>query len=188
MFSHRHPVPSLQGTFEEWAFEAASQHRLQTLDAPAQQQKASSAGLHAELATTPCEQKSRQSQRPLTKLVAQIILGMHLLQQRVTKSDEQVAHILQTHVDKVDNFIKETANDLALAIKDIEERIRCLEISFPTRRYWEPCWRMDNSECDYYRAMLRLRISLREPQWQRARCYNTSTRLLGQYLNSIAAA
>ena len=63
---------------------------------------------------------------PLWKLIAQISFGIHLLHQRIAKSEEEVIRILQTHVDEVDGFLEDTGEDFDLAMRDIDERLRLL--------------------------------------------------------------
>lgn len=74
------------------------------------------------------KQKPGEKFHPLWKLVAQISFGMHLLQQGMAKSDEEVIKILQTHVDDVDSFLERTTEDFDLAQGDISERIRYLRL------------------------------------------------------------
>lgn len=74
------------------------------------------------------KQKPGEKFHPLWKLVAQISFGMHLLQQGLAKSDEEVLKILQTHVDEVDGFLERTTEDFDLAQNDINERIRYLKL------------------------------------------------------------
>ncbi|QDS71398.1 hypothetical protein FKW77_003068 [Venturia effusa] len=65
---------------------------------------------------------------PLTKILAQIAFGVHLLHQQLAKSDEEVVKILQSHVDEVDHFVATTEEDLDLALADIKERISYLKL------------------------------------------------------------
>ncbi|KAL8824719.1 MAG: hypothetical protein Q9191_004863 [Dirinaria sp. TL-2023a] len=74
------------------------------------------------------KQKPGEKFHPLWKLVAQISFGMHLLQQGMAKSDEEVIKILQTHVDEIDGFLERTTEDFDLAQNDIDERIRYLRL------------------------------------------------------------
>jgi hypothetical protein len=74
------------------------------------------------------KQKPGENYHPLWKLVAQISFGMHLLHQGLAKSDEEVIKILQTHVDEIDGFLERTTEDLDLAQRDINERIRYLKL------------------------------------------------------------
>lgn len=74
------------------------------------------------------KQKPGEQFHPLWKLVAQISFGMHLLQQGLAKSDEEVIKILQTHVDEIDGFLERTTEDFDLAQGDIDERIRYLKL------------------------------------------------------------
>jgi hypothetical protein len=73
-------------------------------------------------------QKRDEQYHPLWKLTAQIVFGVHLLHTGTAVNDEDVATILQQHVNEVDEFLEDTTEDFDLAQSDIEERIRNLRI------------------------------------------------------------
>ena len=122
-----HPVESMRGAFQESIQEAmdSDQKIRDTLNAATRRLQLLELGDEEVLSE---EYSSRWRQRPnakfhpLWKLIAQISFGVHLLQQKIAKSDEEVIRILQTHVDDVDGFIEDTNADFDLAVKDIEER------------------------------------------------------------------
>ena len=127
-----HPVRSMQSAFEESIFESgedsdaarstseanAEVRRQQLLDS-----KQYDGSWHARW-----KQKPTARHHPLLKLMAQIVFGMHLLQQQQAKSEDEVVKILQTHVNEMDTFVERSSEDFDLAINDIEERIRFLKL------------------------------------------------------------
>lgn len=127
----RHPVPSMQGAFEESIYESSepNPHPKSTdTTAESRRQRVLEVDHYDDAWTTRWKQKPSARHHPLAKLMAQIVFGMHLLHQQAAKSDEEVVKILQTHVDEVDNFLEKTTDDFDLAIKDIAERIRFLKL------------------------------------------------------------
>jgi hypothetical protein len=127
----RHPVPAMQGAFEESIYESSEpnpQPRSKDETAETRRQRVLEARQYDDSWTTRWKQKPSARHHPLAKLMAQIVFGMHLLQQQQAKSDEEVVKILQTHVDEVDNFLERTTEDFDLAIKDIAERIHFLKL------------------------------------------------------------
>ena len=130
-----HPVPTMQGAFEESMAETLEE--AEDPDAPDRASIADSVSRRKTLLeqeeyerTVAGRWKQRPGERfhPLWKLVAQISFGMHLLQQGMAKSDEEVIKILQTHVDEIDGFLERTTEDFDLAQNDINERIRYLRL------------------------------------------------------------
>ncbi|KAK4549189.1 hypothetical protein LTR36_007647 [Oleoguttula mirabilis] len=128
-----HPVTSMQGAFEESILESDEHEQPRVTenkdgDAEARRQKLLDAKQYDDSWATRWKQKAGAQYHPLLKLMAQIVFGMHLLQQQQAKSDEEVVKILQTHVNEVDGFLERTSDDFDLAIADIEERIRHLKL------------------------------------------------------------
>jgi hypothetical protein len=127
-----HPVPSMQGAFEESILESTEEDETvrpaSSHDAETRRQQLLEAQQYDERWETRWRQKKGAQYHPLLKLMAQIVFGMHLLQQGQAKSNEEVVKILQTHVNEVDTFLERTAEDFDLAIADIEERIRHLKL------------------------------------------------------------
>ena len=129
-----HPVPTMQAAFEESMRETLDDG---TEDVPDRYSKADSISRRKMLLEQDqyertvagrWKQKPGEQFHPLWKLVAQISFGMHLLQQGMAKSDEEVIKILQTHVDEIDGFLERTTEDFDLAQGDIDERIRYLKL------------------------------------------------------------
>ncbi|KAI4243035.1 MAG: hypothetical protein L6R40_003726 [Gallowayella cf. fulva] len=130
-----HPVPQMQGAFEESMMEtlnesedAESQDRMSMADSVSRRKMLLEQEEYQRTVAGRWKQRPGEQFHPLWKLVAQISFGMHLLQQGLAKSDEEVIKILQTHVDEIDGFLERTTEDFDLAQGDIDERIRYLKL------------------------------------------------------------
>ena len=129
-----HPVSTMQGAFEESMNETMNDEepevpdRYSKADSAARRKMLLEQTEYERTVAGRWKQKPGEKFHPLWKLVAQISFGMHLLQQGLAKSDEEVLKILQTHVDEVDGFLERTTEDFDLAQKDIDERIRYLKL------------------------------------------------------------
>ncbi|KZF24375.1 hypothetical protein L228DRAFT_95314 [Xylona heveae TC161] len=127
-----HPLSSMQGAFEESLLEtlecAEAQSRLETGDAASKRKRLLRQNSFESTGASRWQKKADERFDPLWKLVAQISFGVHLVHQRLAKSDEEVFRILQTHVDEIDSFIEKTFDDFDLAQKDIQERMEYLRL------------------------------------------------------------
>lgn len=126
-----HPVRSMQGAFEESIVESTEGSRPKPslgLNAEERRKKLLESTQYDDSCTARWQQTKTARYHPCEKLISQIIFGLHLLQQRQAKSEEEVVKILQTHVSEVDTFLERTAEDFQLAINDIDERIRFLKL------------------------------------------------------------
>ena len=130
-----HPVPTMQGAFEESMNETMNDSdepevpdRYSKADSVTRRKMLLEQTQYERTVAGRWKQKPGEKFHPLWKLVAQISFGMHLLQQGLAKSDEEVLKILQTHVDEVDGFLERTTEDFDLAQRDINERIRYLKL------------------------------------------------------------
>lgn len=130
-----HPVPTMQGAFEESMMETLNEtddpdpsDRYSMADSVSRRKMLLEQAEYERTVAGRWRQKPGEKFHPLWKLVAQISFGMHLLQQALAKSEEDVIRILQTHVDDVDGFLERTTEDFELAQSDINERIRYLRL------------------------------------------------------------
>ena len=129
-----HPVPSMQGPFEESILESerpdanATNSTTPKLGAKARHERLLSNSSYNESYNAKWRAQPSSKWHPLSKILAQIVFGIHLLHQQLAKSDEEVVKILQRHVDEVDNFIQYTGEDFELALADIQERINYLKL------------------------------------------------------------
>lgn len=135
-----HPVKTLQGSFEESIVESADDHDGSDSvngSAESRRQTLLEAKKYDESWQTRWKQRATARYHPLLKLIAQIVFGMHLLQQQQAKSEGEVVKILQAHVNEVDTFLEKTAEDFDLANNDIQERIRHLKLPMEHRDVFE---------------------------------------------------
>lgn len=130
-----HPVPALQQAFEESIIEATEDVQYETVplsathpSAELRRQQLLDQDTYDDSWNTRWRQKPSARCHPLTKLIAQIIFGMHLLYNYQAKSDAEVVKILQAHVDDIDGFLEKSTDDIDLAIEDIEERLDFLRL------------------------------------------------------------
>jgi hypothetical protein len=128
-----HPIPGMQGSFEESIADATKEDPK----VPEKKPKLDAKERHQILLDTTQPNETYNAQwratpnsafHPLSKVIAQIAFGVHLLQQELAKSHEDVVKILQTHVDEVDDFLQRTEDDLDVALADIKERINYLKL------------------------------------------------------------
>ena len=125
----RHPVPQLQGPFEESMAESINEtvdrakpdplaRRTMLLEGPT----------YERVCAGRWKQKPGEKFHPLWKISAQMSFGIHLLAEGLAKSEDDVMNILQTHVDDVDGFLESTSEDFDLAQSDVAERLRYLKM------------------------------------------------------------
>ena len=125
----RHPVPQLQGPFEESMAESINEtidnakpdpiaRRTMLIEGPTYQR----------VCAGRWKQKPGEKFHPLWKISAQMSFGIHLLAEGLAKSEDDVMNILQTHVDDVDGFLESTTEDFDLAQSDVSERLRYLKL------------------------------------------------------------
>lgn len=125
-----HPVPSLQGPFEESMVESvneASENDV-PIDAVTRRAILLDSAYYQRVVAGRWKQKPGEKYHPLWKLVAQMSFGLHLLARNMAKSEDEVMKILQAHVDDIDGFLERTAEDFDLAQDDMQERLKCLRL------------------------------------------------------------
>lgn len=129
----QHPIPTMQGAFEESMMEtmnseddAATMARRK--DSVTRRKLLLEQAAYERTVAGRWKQKPNERFHPLWKLVAQISFGMHLLHQGLAKSEEEVMKLLQSHVDEIDGFLERTTEDFDLAQHDITERIHYLKL------------------------------------------------------------
>ena len=127
-----HPVPSMQVAFDESMIESTEESdevvSLGGQDAQSRRYQLLECEQYDDSWTTRWKQMLTAQCHPLLKLMAQIVFGMHLLQQQQAKSGREVVKILQDHVNDVDTFLENTSEDFDVAIKDIEDRAHYLKL------------------------------------------------------------
>ena len=141
-----HPIPVMQGAFEESIFESTQPEELPSATSPSHSMRVGSdnneimSGARARrrqmlekddyssVASSRLSKKPGAKYHAFWKLAAQISFGIHLLHDQLAKSDEEVVKIMQAHVDEIDAFLERTTEDFDLAIADIGERINFLKL------------------------------------------------------------
>jgi hypothetical protein len=128
-----HPIKAMQGAFVESMHEASGASTPSTMKSSAadpalrrrilldqdQSEETHAARWH---------QRPGQQYHELWKLMSQISFGVYLLLYGIAKDNDQVAAILQGHVDEVDEFLQTTLEDFDLALKDVDERLKFLKL------------------------------------------------------------
>jgi hypothetical protein len=125
-----HPVPTLQGPFEESMVESVNEEsEFDTpIDAVTRRTLLLEQPFYQRIVAGRWKQKPGEKYHPLWKLVAQMSFGLHLLARNMAKSEDEVMKILQAHVDDIDGFLERTSEDFDLAQSDMHERLRCLKL------------------------------------------------------------
>jgi hypothetical protein len=130
-----HPLPGMQGSFEESMLEATSGTGSQIPSKPLEtrQQLLCREPDASELAwnfTYNCHWRyqARGKYHPLLKTTSQIVFGVHLLHQHMEKSVADVADILLKHVNELDSFLQRANEDLEGSLKDMLFRRKCLMV------------------------------------------------------------
>ncbi|KAF1810563.1 hypothetical protein P152DRAFT_89073 [Eremomyces bilateralis CBS 781.70] len=129
-----HPLPAMQGPFEESIVESIEEPRE-----PADTKFDNANPKERWMRTLERDDwngsynfqwrnKSSRRYHPLWKLMAQIVFGIHLLQNQLAKSDDEVLKILQVHLNEIDMFIVRTTEDFETAAADIKERVSLLKL------------------------------------------------------------
>ncbi|KAK4128632.1 hypothetical protein N657DRAFT_652262 [Parathielavia appendiculata] len=129
----QHPIPSMQQAFAESLLEAtnganATKPKLRTGDAKARREELLDQGASDPPPTALWRCRPGQQTHELCRLMAQISFGVYLLLNGMANSQILVVSILQGHIDEVDEFLETTLEDMDLATKDMEERIKHLKL------------------------------------------------------------
>lgn len=133
-----HPLPSMQGPFEESMLDATGE----TGAVPFQPPGLSIERRQHQLCRDPdaterswnftynCHWRHHPKGKfhPLLKTVTQIVFGVHLLHQHMEKSVADVADILLKHVNELDSFLQRANEDIEGSLKDMLFRRKCLKV------------------------------------------------------------
>ncbi|CAN9104867.1 unnamed protein product [Alternaria alternata] len=133
-----HPLASMQAPFEESMLDATGETGHVPFVNPKKSVKTRQQMLcREESASEPswnftynCHWRNNPKGKfhPLTKTVAQIVFGVHLLHQHLEKSVADVADILLKHVNELDSFLQRANEDLESSMKDMLFRHKCLKV------------------------------------------------------------
>ncbi|KAK4105362.1 hypothetical protein N658DRAFT_503522 [Parathielavia hyrcaniae] len=129
----QHPIPSMQQAFAESLLEAtkganSTKPKFRTGDAKARREELLDQGAADPPPTALWRCRPGQKAHELRRLMAQISFGVYLLLNGMANSQILVVSILQGHIDEVDEFLETTLEDMDLAAKDMEERIKHLKL------------------------------------------------------------
>ncbi|KAL1836734.1 hypothetical protein VTJ49DRAFT_4726 [Mycothermus thermophilus] len=129
----QHPIPSMQQAFAESLIEAtktgaAAKPKLRTGDAKARREELLDGGARDPPPTALWRFRPGQMTHELCRLLAQISFGVYLLLNGMANSQFLVVSILQGHIDEVDEFLETTLEDMDLATRDMEDRIKHLKL------------------------------------------------------------
>jgi hypothetical protein len=126
----QHPVPQLQGPFEESMMESLNEFEEgeQNGDSVARRKLLLQGDKYQRVCAGRWKQRPGEKFHPLWKLSAQLSFGLHLLAQGLAKSEEEVMRILQSHVDDIDGFLERTTEDFDLAQSDVDTRLHYLRL------------------------------------------------------------
>lgn len=126
-----HPIPLMQDAFLESITESHDPHAMYTrnsLDAAVRRLQLIELDEFSDEYSSRWQQRSTARFHPLWKIIAQVSFGVHLLHHSQAKSADEVISILQDHIHEVDGFIEDATADFTLALTDVEDRRRLLEM------------------------------------------------------------
>ncbi|PKS12770.1 hypothetical protein jhhlp_000981 [Lomentospora prolificans] len=131
--AHAHPIPSMQGAFNESLVEATrnpstAKPKLRQYDAKTRRERLIAQEKGEELHGMLWRYRPGQTQHELCKLMSQISFGMNLLLNGKANSDDQVVSIIQGHIDEIDEFLEVALEDFQQATTDLSERIEYLRL------------------------------------------------------------
>lgn len=133
-----HPIPSMQEAFAESLIESRTLSRSTAAKYPrktpirynpdpqARHRLLLAESADADPPARLWRFRPGQSQHELWKLMAQISFGLHLLLRGVANDKAFVVHLLQSHIDEVDEFLEVALEDLAQLSKDLDGRAALL--------------------------------------------------------------
>ncbi|AEO65957.1 5d9484b2-54c6-4c12-af6a-be98e3c94133 [Thermothielavioides terrestris] len=129
----QHPIPSMQQAFAESLAEATQSHaaakpKLRTGDAKARREELLDGERLDPHPTALWRRRPGQKTHELCRLLAQISFGVYLLLNGMANSQILVVSILQGHINEVDEFLETTLEDMDLATRDMEGRIKHLKL------------------------------------------------------------
>ncbi|PKY02913.1 hypothetical protein P168DRAFT_319456 [Aspergillus campestris IBT 28561] len=126
-----HPIPELQGPFDESISEAVGgtgSKRVVNIDAQTRRRNLLESAEYERLCGRKWPQRAGGRYHPIWKLTSQMLFGVHLLVRGLAKSDTEVLRILQIHVDEVDGFLGRTTEDFLIVEVDVYTRMQYLSL------------------------------------------------------------
>ncbi|CAG8151987.1 unnamed protein product [Penicillium salamii] len=125
-----HPIPQLQGPFEESIVETdgPGNDRIVNIDAQTRRRDLLENDKYERLCGRRWRQLKSEKYHPFWKLISQMIFGVHLLAKGLARSETSVMKILQNHVNELDGFLERTTEDLMIVRLDVHTRIQYLSL------------------------------------------------------------
>ncbi|QQK45537.1 Disheveled-associated activator of morphogenesis 2 [Penicillium digitatum] len=126
-----HPIPQLQGPFEESIVETtdgSATNWVVDIDAQTRRRDLLKNEEYERLCGRKWRQRASEKYHPFWKLVSQMIFGVHLLAKSLAKSETSVMKILQKHVNELDGFLERTTEDFLIVRLDVHTRIQYLSL------------------------------------------------------------
>ncbi|KGO65602.1 hypothetical protein PITC_007280 [Penicillium italicum] len=126
-----HPIPQLQGPFEESIVETTDGSATKwvvDIDAQTRRRDLLENDEYERLCGRKWRQRACEKYHPFWKLVSQMIFGVHLLAKSLAKSEASVMKILQKHVNELDGFLERTNEDFLIVRLDVRTRIQYLSL------------------------------------------------------------
>ncbi|OIW24012.1 hypothetical protein CONLIGDRAFT_657546 [Coniochaeta ligniaria NRRL 30616] len=138
----RHPIPSMQAAFAESLDEATKgpvvqKPKLRCGDAKFRRGALLDQGKEDPAPAEAWRYRPGQNCHELRRLVAQIAFGVYLLLEGMANNKVDVISILQSHIDEVDEFLETTLEDMALATKDLQDRLELLSLPMGNMEVFE---------------------------------------------------
>ncbi|CAI7584419.1 unnamed protein product [Penicillium discolor] len=124
-----HPIPQLQGAFEESIVETTDGSLTKwvvNIDAQTRRRDLLENDEYERLCGRKWRQRASEKYHPFWKLVSQMIFGVHLLSKNLAKSEVSVMKILQKHVNELDGILERTTDDFLIVRLDVRTRIQYL--------------------------------------------------------------
>ncbi|OQD93411.1 hypothetical protein PENVUL_c185G01529, partial [Penicillium vulpinum] len=126
-----HPIPQLQGPFEESIVETtdgSGSKWVVEIDAQTRRRDLLENDEYERLCGRKWRQRASEKYHPFWKLISQMVFGVHLLAKSLAKSEGSVMKILQKHVTELDGFLERTTDDFLLIRLDVHTRIQYLSL------------------------------------------------------------
>jgi hypothetical protein len=138
----RHPISSMQAAFAESLEEATKgpvvqKPKLRWGDAKSRREALLDQAKDDPAPAEEWRYRPAQNCHELRRLVAQISFGVYLLLEGMANNHLDVISILQSHIDEVDEFLETTLEDMALATKDLQERLELLSLPLNNMEVFE---------------------------------------------------
>lgn len=138
----RHPIPSMQAAFAESLDEATKgpvvqKPQLRCGNAKFRREALLDQGKDDPAPAEEWRYRPGQNCHELRRLIAQISFGVYLLLEGMANNKMDVVSILQSHIDEVDEFLEITLEDMALATKDLQDRLGLLSLPLENMEVFE---------------------------------------------------